>query len=314
MKIAFLFPGQGSQLIGMGKDIYEEYEDAQIVYNEACDICGTDIKKISFEGPEEELNQTKNTQMAILVESLAIAQILKKYNIIADASAGLSLGEYSALINSGAFSFKDGIEIVKKRGELMQNLVPDGNWKMAAILGLDEKTVRNVCSKVTSGFVVPANYNTVGQIVISGEEAAVLEAEQLAKEAGAKKVMVLNTAGPFHTEKLNKSAEALKEELKKYSFNSKMAEKIYKNLDGKKYNLNDSYVEVLSNHIVNPVRFTDVLQNMYDDGIDCFIEIGPGKTLSGFVKRMKFEKEIKILNINDAESLKDTINFFEEEK
>ena len=313
MKIAFLFPGQGSQFVGMGKDIYEKYEEAKSVYDMAQELTQSKVKELSFEGPDNILNETKNTQMAILTQSMAIIEVLKKYSIKADAFAGLSLGEYSALISSGAITLEDGIKIVQKRGELMQNLVPDGNWKMAAILGLSEQQVKELCQEVKSGFVVPANFNTVGQIVVSGEEQAVQELGELAKESGAKKVMILNTAGPFHTEKLEKSAEKLKEELKKYCFKYEKANTVYKNLDGKKYNQNEDYCTVLSNHIVNPVRFTDILKNMYEDGIDCFIEIGPGKTLSGFVKRMKFEKDIKIMNICDIQSLETTVQSLKEE-
>ena len=157
MKLGFVFPGQGSQFVGMGKDYYEKYECVRKVYNKASQILGFDIAKLSFEGPEEELNQTKNTQLAILVMSLAISELLKQNNIEANISAGLSLGEYSALIYSNIISFEDGIKIVQKRGTYMQEYLPQGNWSMAAILGLDDNTIEEVCKKVTSGFVVPAN-------------------------------------------------------------------------------------------------------------------------------------------------------------
>ena len=187
MKTAFLFPGQGSQYVGMGKDLYEKYEEVKKVYDDVQKILNIDIKKLSFEGPEEELNQTKNTQIAILTMSLAILEVLKANEISPDILAGLSLGEYSALIYSNVFSFEDGIKIVKKRGELMQENVPKGNWKMAAIIGLEDEKVEEICKKVNSGFVVPANYNCPGQVAISGEAEAVLEAMQIAKDTRSKK-------------------------------------------------------------------------------------------------------------------------------
>ena len=306
MKIGFLFPGQGSQTLGMGKDLYDQYEEAKKVYDRVSEITGVDIKKISFEGPEEVLNETKNTQLAILTESLAILEVLKKNNIVSGMSAGLSLGEYTALIEDNIFDFEDGIKLVQKRGEIMQNYIPQGNWKMAAILGLDENSVIEACKEVKEGFVVPVNFNTIGQIVISGDEKAVIKAGEIAKEKGAKKVSVLNTAGPFHTAKLDKCSEKLKEELQKTNINKKDS-KVVKNIDGKQYTASDDVVEVLSRNIMNTVKFTEDLKAMYEGGIRTFIEIGPGKTLSGFVKRMKFEEEIQILNISNCETLEEVI-------
>ena len=311
MKIGFLFPGQGSQNVGMGKDIYEEYEDAKCVYDKVKELTGIDVAKLSFEGPEETLNETKYTQIAILTMSLAILEILKNEGIKAELSAGLSLGEYSALIYSGALSFEEGIKIVQKRGEYMQNYLPQGEWQMAAILGMKDEEVEEVCKKVTSGFVVPANYNCTGQISISGEKEAVSEAEKIAKEMGAKKVMALKTAGPFHTEKLAKSSELLRKELENITIH-KFNSKVIKNLDGMAYTENDDVKDILAKHIINPVRFSKTLETMLEEGIDTFVEIGPGKSLSGFGKRTKGEKEINILNINDVQTLKNTINFIKE--
>lgn len=306
MKIGFLFPGQGSQSVGMGKDIYEEYEEARKIYDEVQNITKIDIAKISFEGEEETLNQTKYTQLAILTESLAILEILKQNGIKSEISAGLSLGEYSALINSNALSFEEGVKIVKKRGEYMQNLLPKGEWQMAAIMGLSDEQVEEVCKKVKAGFVVPANYNTIGQVAISGEKQGIEEAETIAKEMGAKKVRVLKTAGPFHTERLKESADALRKELENITIN-KFETKVIKNLDGDFYKDTDNVKEILASHIINPVRFSKTIKTMLDNGIDAFIEIGPGKTLSGFVKRTPTDKEVKILNINDVQTLKETI-------
>lgn len=308
MKIGFLFPGQGAQTIGMGKDIYDEYIEAREIYNKVKDLTGIDIAEISFNGDEETLNRTKYTQLAILANSLAILEVLKNNEVCSEISAGLSLGEYSALIYSGAINQDEGIKLVKKRGEYMEDLLPKGEWKMAAILGLSDEKVQEVCNKVTKGFVSPANYNCIGQVVISGEEAAVEEAEQIAKEMGAKKVRVLKTAGPFHTEKLKESSEKLREELNKveiYEFNTK----VIKNIDGTEYSENDDIRDILAKHIINPVKFSKSIETMLDDGVDTFIEIGPGKTLSGFVKRTPSDKEINILNINNVESLKSVINF-----
>lgn len=306
MQIGFLFPGQGAQKVGMGKDLYEKYEEVKNVYDEVKKITGIDIKKISFEGPEELLNKTQNTQLAILTESLAILKVLKNKNIKAKMSSGLSLGEYTALIEDEIFDFETGIKIVKKRGEIMQKLTPKGNWKMAAIMGLKEKQVEEICKKMDNRYVVPANYNTKGQIVISGEEEAVVKAGELAKEMGAKKVSLLNTEGPFHTPKLEKCSIALKKELTKIKINKKDS-KVVKNIDGKTYMENDNIIEILSKHISNPVRFTSCLQTMYDNGIDTFVEIGPGRTLSSFVKRMKFENSIKIMNVSNCEELETLI-------
>ncbi len=301
MKIGFLFPGQGAQSIGMGKDLYEKYEEVRNVYDKVEEWTGVDIAKITFEGKEEELNETKNTQLAILTMSLGILELLKQKGINAEALAGLSLGEYTALIHSGAITFEEGVKLVQKRGEYMQTLVPEGEWLMAAIMGMEEEQVIEVCQKVTKGFVVPANFNTTGQIVISGEKLAVEEAEIIAKEMGAKKVRILKTAGPFHTEKLSRASNRLREELEKFAIHD-FKIPVIKNLDGTVYNKEDDVKDILAKHIISPVKFSKSLETMLEMGIETFIEIGPGKTLSGFVKRLKTDKDITILNINNVES------------
>ena len=306
MKIAFLFPGQGAQEIGMGKDIYENFEEARNMYKYVQDITKMDVAKMTFEGDETELNKTNNTQICILTMSLAILEILKKHNIEAKISSGLSLGEYTALIYSGYIDLKEGIELVKKRGELMQNLVPAGKWSMAAIMGLENNKVEEICNSVKSGFVTPANYNYVGQIVISGEEKAVEEAIEKAKEAGCKKAVPLKTSGPFHTVKLEKASEELGKELEKIHIN-KTQKQVIKNIDGKPYTEQDDVKEILKKHIISPVHFDETINTMLEMGIDTFVEIGPGKTFAGFIKRTN--KEVKVLNINNLTSLEETLNY-----
>ncbi len=308
MKLGFVFPGQGSQSIGMGKDIYENYEESRNMYQYVKDVTGMDIAKITFDGTEEELNKTSNTQVCILTMSLAILEILKKHNINAEVSSGLSLGEYSALIYSGILSLKEGIKTVQKRGELMHNLVPEGDWSMAAIMGLENNQVEEICKSITSGFVTPANYNCIGQIVISGEKTAVEEAIEKAKETGAKRAIELKTSGPFHTIKLAKASEELGKELEKVHI-QETNKTVIKNIDGMPYTDKDNVKEILQRHIISPVYFDKTIETMLEMGVDTFIEIGPGKTLAGFIKRTN--KEVKILNINDVKTLEETINYLE---
>lgn len=306
MKIGFLFPGQGAQSIGMGKDLYENYQEVRDIYENVHKITGVDIKKITFDGTEQELSKTQNTQIAVLTMSLAILKLLEKKGINAEISAGLSLGEYTALIYSKCISFGDGVELVKKRGEYMQNLLPEGDWAMAAILGLEDEKVEEVCKKVVDGFVVPVNYNTQGQVVISGEKTAVEQAEIIAKEMGAKKVRILKTSGPFHTKKLIEASNALRKDLEKININ-KFKTKVVKNINGDIYKDEGNIKAILAEHMISPVKFSKCLETMLKMGIDTFVEIGPGKTLSGFVKRIKTEKEIKIYNICDVKSLENTL-------
>ena len=304
MKIAYLYPGQGTQVVGMGKDLYEKYEEVRNVYKIAQKALGESVEEITYNLSQEELNETKNTQIAIYVMSMAITELLKKEGITAEMSAGLSLGEYSALTYANAIKLEEGVKIVRKRGLLMQNLAPKGNWAMAAIIGLEDEKVEEVCTKVENGFVKAVNYNCPGQVVVSGEREAVLKAMEIAKEAGARKVIELKTSGPFHTEKLIEASKELKKELEKVSFN-KLNTEVVKNADGKIYNDEDNMVEILSNHVIKPVMFRKSLETMLDAGVDTFIEVGPGKTLSGFAKKVCKEKgvEAKVFNIESVETL-----------
>lgn len=304
MKIGYIFPGQGTQTVGMGKDIYDKYEEAKETYKKIDEVLEENIEKLTFEGSQEELNKTKNTQITIYAMSMAILEILNRKGIKPEAAAGLSLGEYSALTCAGAISLEEGARIVRTRGTLMQNLVPQGEWAMAAIIGLEDDKVEEACSKVEKGFVRAVNYNCPGQVVVSGEKEAVTRAMEIAKDLGARKVIELKTSGPFHTEKLQEASRELRKELEKITFN-KCRVPVIKNFDGVAYNEDDNMVDILANHVINPVKFRKSIETMLEMGIDTFVEIGPGKTLSGFVKKVCKEKEVdaSVLNIEDVESL-----------
>lgn len=283
MKRAFLFPGQGAQIVGMGKDIYEKYEEARKVFDEASSISGIDIKKLCFEGPEDELNKTENTQIAIMVTSLAILEVLKSKKIDAKIACGLSLGEYTALVYAGIISFEDGIKLIKKRGYYMGNLIPDSEYEMAAVIGLDVLKIEEICNELKNQgkFVVPANYNCSSQTVVSGEKEAVEEAIEKLKSAGAKRVIPLKTSGPFHTEKLIEASKAFEKELENVNFNlGEEKVKVIKNIDGTYYNKNDNIKEILVKHIISPVRFDKAIKLMSDENIDEYIEIGPRKNFN----------------------------------
>ena len=304
MKIAFMFPGQGAQTVGMGKDLYDKYEEIREVYKKASEISGKDIAELTFNSTMEELSKTENTQLAIATMSLGILKVLENKGIRPDITVGLSLGEYPALISGGYLSFEDGITLLKHRGYLMGNKVEPGNYSMAAIIGLDSKIIEEVCSEIAAKgiFISPANYNYSGQTVISGEEEAINLAIEALKEKGAKRALKLATGGPFHTTKLNEAKELYTEKLKEIKFNTEAPKaKVIKNLDGTFYNENDDMVDVLSRHIVSSVRFDKAIKTMQDYGIDTYVEIGPGKTLTGFVR--KENKEANVVNINSVETL-----------
>ena len=291
MKRAFLFPGQGAQTVGMGKDLYDEYEEVRNIYDRVKEISGIDVKKICFEGPEEELNKTENTQIAILTNSLAMLEVLKLKGIEAEIATGLSLGEYGALIYAGILSFEDGIKLIKKRGYYMGNLLPKEEYSMAAVIGLESSKIEEVCKGLQEQgkFVVPANYNCSTQTAISGETDAIDEAIELLKQAGCKRAIKLKTSGPFHTIKLEEAKKAYEKELENIKFNILPLEeqkvKVIKNIDGTYYKPEDNIKEILANHIINPVRFDKAIQLMKKEQIEEYIEVGPGKVLTGFIKK-----------------------------
>ena len=312
MKIAYIFPGQGTQIVGMGKDLYEKYDEVKNVYKRVDEVLGESVENITYNISQEELNETQNTQIAIYTMSMAILEILNKKGIKPDALAGLSLGEYSALTCGNAISLEEGAKIVRKRGKFMQELAPKGNWSMAAIIGLEDEQVEEVCSKVEDGFVRAVNYNCPGQVVVSGEKDSILKAMEIAKEMGARKAIELKTSGPFHTEKLKEASNALRKELEKVEFN-KIEIPVIKNINGEPYDDKDNMVDILAKHVMSPVKFRKSIETMLEMGIDTFVEIGPGKTLSGFVKKVCKEKNIEAntFNIENVETLEKYIEYIE---
>ena len=304
MKIAFLFPGQGSQYVGMGKDLCEKYDEVNEIYEKAKKITGIDVKEVSFEDKEEKLNQTKYTQLCIVTMSLGILEVLKKNNIQADMTAGLSLGEYVSLNYANSIDTENTLKIIQKRGEYMQDLAPKGEWSMVAVLGLPDNLVEEACSEVKNGFAVPANYNCPGQVVVSGDKIGIIELTQIAKEKGAKRVIELKTSGPFHTKKLEEASKKLKAELEKIEIKVPDCV-VIKNLDGKPYNTNENIKEVLEKHIISPVKFSDSIKYMLENGVDTFIEVGPGKTLTSLVR--KIDRNVNCINISDVASLESAI-------
>ena len=307
MKNVFLFPGQGSQFQGMGKDFYDNYKEAREVFDLANKVTEMNIKELCFEAPDEELKKTQNAQLCIATMSLAVLEILNKNEIKAEYTAGLSLGEYVALVYGGFLSMEDCFKLLKMRGYFMENLIPDEEYSMSAIIGLNSKEIEEVCENIRKKgkFVVPANYNYSGQTVISGNKEAVLEAMKELKEKGAKRAIELNTSGPFHTEKLEEASKKYEKELKKITFGKGNGVKVIKNIDGKLYTESDNFVDILSKHIISPVRFDKALEIFRENNVDNFIEIGPGKSMTGFVK--KEIKEAKCYSIDNIEKLNECL-------
>lgn len=303
MKTAFLFSGQGAQYTGMGKDLYEQYPCAKKVFD-SIDV-DFDLKSVCFEGPAEMLNDTQYAQACIFVMSMACAAILKEHGIQPNVSAGLSLGEYSALSFGGAFDVATGAKIVRERGNIMANALPEGTSAMAAILMLDEASIKEACAEVRAiGVCEIANYNCPGQIVITGEKAAVEAAGVKCVEKGARRVIPLQVSGAFHSSLLIEAGEQLRAVLSQYDIKTSKIP-VYNNISGKVEK--GELIDILSKQISSSVYFEQTIKNMLHDGVTTFIEVGPGKAVSGFVKKCSKGMDVKILHVEDIKSLNETL-------
>lgn len=307
MKTVFMFSGQGAQYAGMGKELYRNYAVAKDIFDRADAVLGYSIKDICFQD-EKKLGETEYAQPAILTMSIAAMKVLEEQGVRANMTAGLSLGEYSAYVASGAMDFEEAVALVQKRGRFMTEAVPSGEGAMYAIIGLDQDLVEEACDEATAlgmGLAVPANYNAPGQIVIAGKTEAVAKAAELAKEKGAKLAVKLKVSGPFHTSLLQPASDKLKPELEKLHI-SDMKVPVYTNVNAQIVADKDDIIPILTKQICCPVRWADIIRNMNEQGADTFIELGPGKTLTGFVKRTL--KGVNILNVEDLSSLDKTMN------
>ena len=296
-KIAFIYPGQGAQKAGMGKDFYDNSELAKAVFDKASELLQIDMKALCFE-ENDKLDLTEYTQAALVTTCLAMTKVVEARGIHPDVTAGLSLGEYCAISVAGGMKEEDAITLVRKRGILMQNTVPAGEGAMAAILGMDASAIEEGIREIEG--VSVANYNCPGQIVITGETKAVEKAAEVLKEAGAKRAVLLNVSGPFHSPMLKSAGEKLAKEMENVEF-SPLQIPYVTNVTAKYVNDISETKELLAEQVASSVRWQESVENMIADGVDTFVEIGPGKTLAGFLR--KIDRSVKVYNIGTWEDV-----------
>jgi [acyl-carrier-protein] S-malonyltransferase len=304
-KLAFLFPGQASQYPGMGRDLAEKYPESRAVFDHADAALGFSLFKLCCEGSEEALKQTENTQPAILTVSIAAYRALEKRGVTPDFAAGHSLGEYSAVVAAGGLDFPEAVKIVRGRGRYMQEAVPAGEGAMAAILGLPPSEVAEVCKKAANHEVVsPANLNSPEQTVISGSAAAVKRAVEIASQSGAKRAVMLPVSAPFHCAMMAPAQERLEADLRAATFHA-LKFPVITNVDAEAVTTGDEARDALIRQVTHPVRWLDSIHEMIEAGVTVFVEVGPGKVLSGLLRQI--DRSIRAFNVEDSASLEAAI-------
>lgn len=304
-KTAFLFPGQGTQAVGMGADIVSGHPSAVALFEQANEIVGYDLTQLCFEGPEEKLNSTIYSQPATFTVSAALLGLLKEYqpDLRLDVTAGLSMGEYTALYAAGLISFEDALRLVQKRGQAMQEAADASNGSMVSILGLDEEKVRQLCRQASDGQILePVNFNCPGQIVISGHAEACKKAVNLAEKYGAIKAVPLAVAGGFHTSLMNSAAQNLAQALEQCRIKDPDSIQVIANINAEYYDSAAAVRQGLISQLVQPILWQKCMERLLADGVEVFYEIGPGRVLTGLMKRI--QRKVKVININSAESLR----------
>ncbi|HLR60754.1 MAG TPA: ACP S-malonyltransferase [Pseudogracilibacillus sp.] len=307
-KIAFMFPGQGSQVVGMGKDFYEK-EQIKVLYDQANQVLGKHITKLMFEGPAEELTETENAQPALLLSSIAAYTLLEQAGIKPVMTVGHSLGEYSALVAANSLKLEEALPLVATRGKLMEKAFPKGQGTMAAVIGLSQDEIEQELTKITDEIVDLANLNCPGQIVISGSKKGIDQAEVLLKEAGARRVLPLNVSGPFHSRLMKEANEEFEKSLNQVNL-SDAEIPVYANVTGNAATDKNEIKDLLIKQLYSPVRFEESIRNILTTDVDAFVEVGTGRVLSGLVK--KIDRKAKTFSVQDEKSLEEFLAWYNE--